>query len=215
MSLRAKIVRKLLRAYIKLSTGKYINYRGIRLYLDSVFNPKRTYSTDLLVEHLHEKTFNELVEVGSGSGALIISLADKINYGIATDVVWRTACCAKQNIVCAKYSHKIDVIVADGLSCFRASSLNVVVFNPPYLPLDPLDEIDLAICCGRKLELFYKFIEELSEKLKKGGEAYITCSSLTGLEKVLSIVKDFGFTCSIEGVKKTIFDKIFLLKISR
>ena len=213
MKIRARLVRKLLRAYIKFSSGKEVNYRGKRIYLNSVFNPKGTYSTDLLVEYLNKRKFRELVEVGSGSGALIISVAEKINYGIATDIVLKAAYCSKQNITSAEYNHKIDVVVADTLSCFRAFSLETVVFNPPYLPLDPADDIDLAICCGEKLELYRRFMKELAEKLKLNGKAFITCSSLTNLSKVLNIAKSYGFRYSVERVKRTVFDKIFLIKV--
>ncbi|HDI74603.1 MAG TPA: hypothetical protein ENF55_01465 [Thermoprotei archaeon] len=212
MRLRARIIRKLLRGYIRLSQGRRVVFRGAELRLDRVFNPKRTFSTDLLADYLESMNIREFVEIGTGSGALVISLRENLSYAVATDISVTAARCAKINFELNGISDKVDVVVADCLSCFRENSLSCIVFNPPYLPLNPVDEIDYALCCGENLEIYRKFFAGVCQTAK--GCVYTTCSSLTGVNEILRLARDYGLKAKVLARKRTPLDTVYLIEVA-
>lgn len=77
-----------------------------------------------------------IIEVGCGSGAVILTIIDQKAFNIAID---RNLHAAYQTLENAKINGiSIPIVVGDKLTPFRKGSLPpTVLFNPPYLPEDP------------------------------------------------------------------------------
>ena len=122
---------------------EFIESRGLKFYTDPhVYRPREDsfLMADILLEN--KITVNDLVEVGPGTGIIILTLAKsnpKLSY-LTVEINYEAALLTRKNSVSNELD-SIQVICTDNLRPFRKNSLpGIVVFNPPYLPVDP--EID-------------------------------------------------------------------------
>ena len=90
---------------------------------------------------------NNLLDVGTGSGNLAITAANEniANNIMATDI-------SSSALKVAKYNHKkicpkkpIDFIRDDFKNCKINSRFNVIISNPPYIPLKKIKTIDAMV----------------------------------------------------------------------
>jgi len=125
--------------------------------------------TELLVEAVLQRrpSPGRIIDVGTGSGAIAASLG-----AIACDISWPALQVAREN-------GAAPLIQADLLTCFADSSFDVVVSNPPYVPLadgpamqrEVRDfEPHLALFAGNDgLEIYRLLIPQARRVLKPGG----------------------------------------------
>lgn len=122
---------------------EYIESRGLKIYTDShVYLPREDsfLMSDIL---LQEKiAIDDLIEIGPGTGIILLTLA-KSNPNssyLTVEINYEAALLTKKNSITNELD-TIQVICSDNIRPFRKNSLpSIVVFNPPYLPVDP--EID-------------------------------------------------------------------------
>ena len=112
---------------------------------NSVFIPRC--ETELLIEQLKAKgKFNSLLEIGTGSGCIAItaSLEGLVEYILATDISESALNITKENIkkFCVT---NIDTVVHNFLISGFKSKFDVVVSNPPYIPIDDMAELQAEI----------------------------------------------------------------------
>ncbi len=114
-----------------------IEISNLKLYLDNnVYAPKE--DSFLFIDSL-EKFDLPILEIGSGSGIILLSLGNLEDINIAVDINMSAAYLTMFNSRVNNFD--TSVICGDGISAFRNNSLpGTVLFNPPYLPMDP--EID-------------------------------------------------------------------------
>lgn len=101
------------------------------------------------------------LEIGPGSGIIISALAKYLSYqshGFFAVDINKFACDATNRTRKAN-NVNVDVINMDLLSCFKPNSVDLLVFNPPYVPTSACD--DLNISEERK------FYDEDAEKVYK------------------------------------------------
>ena len=96
-------------------------------------------------------------------------------------------------------------------------SFDLIIFNPPYLPLDSREDRDSRkATTGGKLgdELILKFIKEAKNHLNPGGIILLLVSSLTPQDKINKVIKSLKFKAEIISKKKLFMESLFVLKIS-
>lgn len=163
---------------------------------EGVYPPSE--DTLLLIEALDEKDIisKEVLEIGTGTGIIAILCAkigaEKVT---ATDVKQRAVECAKKNAELNEV--KIRVLLGNLFEPIGKEKFDTVIFNPPYLPEDPIydkylkDEDKIDLIGGKKgIETTLNFIDELPKHLKKHGKAYIVASSLSVIEDITQRAKE-------------------------
>jgi release factor glutamine methyltransferase len=157
------------------------NFRSVTLDVDErvlIPRPETEQLIDLVLERAVGGT---VVDVGTGSGAIAISLAleGKFERVLATDVSRDALEVARANA--KRYDTNIELRLGSLLSCLPAGSrvINAVVSNPPYISLD--EAIDLppsvrnwepavALFSGREgLLLTSRLARQAGTRLADGG----------------------------------------------
>jgi len=134
--------------------------------------------TELLVETVLQAKPGRLVDVGTGSGAIAITLALEMGRPvIATDLSAEALMVAKSNA--ANLHAPVHFIEGDLLEALADSSVDAVVSNPPYIPLGDCATLQrevrdwephLALFAGRSgLVVYERLIPEARRVLRPGG----------------------------------------------
>lgn len=136
-----------------------------------------------------------LVDVCTGSGVVGLYLVLKgiVSRAVLIDIDSRAVANAYHNVVLKNARDRVVVARCDLLSCIKNRSVDVIVANPPYLPVEErLLYHDLE--AGRTgVEVLSMIIEQASEKLVEKGLLYIVFSSLSSPDRVYSLLVEKGF----------------------
>jgi release factor glutamine methyltransferase len=119
-----------------------------------------------------------IVDVGTGSGAIAVTLALELKRPVlATDLSMEACAVARENA--QRLGAPVQFVVADLLKPFADGSVDIVVSNPPYVPLNDRDglqrevrdwEPSLALYGGADGTAIYdRLIPEAWRVLKPGG----------------------------------------------
>lgn len=211
-ALRSAFVRELLRLLHTYPFHRYgrINYRGLTLFIpQSVFNPTFSFSTDLLLDYIENiEIKGKVLELGCGSGAVSIYIALKFKAEVyCTDVNLFAIRATNINASLNRVGGKVKAVFPENLE--HDISFDYAVTNPPYLPLEPKDEMDLNWCGGPSLEIVEKMLEEADSRLKRRGEIIFTLSSLSG-RKPIKLLMQKGYELVGLKSRRTPFDLIYL-----
>ncbi|HSM91256.1 MAG TPA: methyltransferase [Anaeromyxobacteraceae bacterium] len=113
-------------------------------------------------------------DVGTGTGVLALVLAQRGARVVATDIEPRAVACARENVARLGLSARIDVLEAD---LFAGGRADLVVSNPPWIPVAPVGLLDRAVYdpSGTLLD---RIVADLPIRLTPGGEGWIVVSDL-------------------------------------
>ncbi|XP_014248740.1 hemK methyltransferase family member 2 isoform X1 [Cimex lectularius] len=194
-------------------------------FTDEVYEPRE--DTFLLMDALETdlnliKKSNAMValEIGSGSGVVITSLSLAVPnlYCLALDINPK-ACVATKNTA-ALNKTQVDVIRSDLVKSLRLNkSVDLLIFNPPYVPSDGSDEnsiLDKAwagLERGRStIDWLLPILEELMSNTCLG---YFVAIDENNPEEILSILRSKGFNSETVARRKIIGEKLSILRFSR
>ena len=217
-------------------TGKSYFYRNEFLVNSDVLIPRS--ETEILVEdasHFLKQNQNgstqHVLEVGTGSGALILSLLSEIDFGVsatASDISSKALDVARKNFFLLKFGiHSgttLDFICSDRLSFLedKEQKFDLIVSNPPYIKRKG----DFSLVHPKVHEFephealylddenynswFETFFLQVRSSLKAGG-AFL----MEGHENHLNELKDLAETLCFKNVelKKDYCDRWRFLKI--
>ncbi len=215
--MNAEIVRELLRiSHIVIPHFiRLYRFMGLWLYIPrGVFNPIYTFSSSLIIKHV--KPYGRLLDIGCGSGVLAIYFAkySRVDEVYAYDTCPLSLATTTVNARLNGVEDKVRIIRSKEV-LKEEGFFDYIASNPPYLPLDPRDKLDVLWCGGRNLEVLREIVGLSSKVLKNNGVLAITISSLTNPRKALHILASQGFKASIKALKKTPLDTIFLIEAKR
>jgi len=195
-----------------------IEYRKARIKLgdtDLVYEPAED-SFLLADAALKEaKPGMRILEIGTGSGfvsAVLLANLKEIRL-VATEINPHASRCAKMN--------GVEVIRTDlfrGIKSKNPETLfDLILFNPPYLPTSEEEKVpgwlnyafDGGISGRDTLE---RFLDEVRDYLKPGGEILVLISSITGLDAVKEKMETLGFAVEVVARKKVSFEELIVVK---
>lgn len=124
-----------------METPKYSHLSSIDF--DHVYEPAEDSfllidALELELPFLHSKKPLITVELGSGSGIAITALAKYLNFqshGFFAVDINKFACNATQRTASANEVN-VEIINMDLLTGFKQNSVDLLIFNPPYVPTD-------------------------------------------------------------------------------
>lgn len=147
-----------------------------------------------------------VVDVGTGSGCIVLSLAREFGRDAAflgLDVSPAAVSLATENAVKCGLEGKVKFVVADGLDDFdEPQSIDVIVSNPPYVSTAECETLDPRIRDfeprgaldggAQGLDFYERFISDALNLLKPGGAVFFEIGDGQG-EAVRKLFFDAGF----------------------
>lgn len=137
------------------------------------------------------------LEIGAGNGGTLVGLAGRFRASVGTDLT-------KPDMSDWKNSGA-DFVLADTASCFRASTFDLVAFNPPYL----LGESgDRAVDGGAAMEVPLRFLVEALRVVKKSGSVVFLMNDEAELGNLRAACSKAGFELELILKKKMFFEEL-------
>jgi release factor glutamine methyltransferase len=146
-----------------------------------------------------------VVDVGTGSGCIILSLAKEFSRGVflGTDISAEAVSLARENAALCGLQDAVKLAVADGLDEFDPESVDVIVSNPPYITTADCDTLDprvkdfeprSALDGGvNGLDYYERFIGDAMNVLKPGGALFFEIGEGQG-EALRQLFEEYGFS---------------------
>lgn len=147
------------------------------------------------------------IDIGCGSGIQSLNLLSKgADNVLAVDINPQALEITKYNCSLAGFSAKIHTRRSDLFENVPEKA-DVIVFNPPYVESENLEEIDLD--GGRRgREVLERFLGQAPLHMNKGCVCYFLQTDLNGYAQTEKILKDSGLDFEIVGRKKLFFEEL-------
>lgn len=178
----------------------------------------------LEVDETHLQSFVSpvVVEIGSGSGVLSAfahSMLPKALF-FATDI--NLAACETTSKTCSA----IEPIRASLMTCLRPNSVDILIFNPPYVPTMEVPSrpssdvdnrwLDLALDGGDDgMEITSLVLEGLKYWLAPGGSAYILFCASNRPKDVMARMTAAGWSVTDLGTRRAGWEILTVLRFDR
>jgi len=184
--------------------------------LETVYKPSD--DTELLAEVLDELDIPPvLLEIGSGSGAVSVRAASRGALVLAVDSNPLAAISTRFSSILSGVEERVRPMVGDLFSPVLGLRFKAILFNPPYLPVDPApgDLASTAWAGGRPRgrRVIDRFLSELPRHLAPDGVAILIQTEGNGLGETEERARSVGLSARILREKKVAFDTLLALAI--
>lgn len=186
------------------------------VFLGDVYRPSD--DTWLILELLRERNprGDICVDLGAGSGILGLSLILNnlcrriVFIDISSDAVETTLLNTLRNNV-----RDAIIVQTDSIS-IRDDIVDIVVANPPYLPVQNPGDVDTSTEGGSEgYEVIEYFLEYSSLILKDNGFLYLVYSSFSKPEVVEELITKYGFKTNYSKMKHFFFETLYAVECVR
>lgn len=183
-------------------------------YVGDVYRPSD--DTWLIIDTIENRNprGDLCLDLGSGSGVLglfllLNNLCRRVVFvDISEDAVEST----KLNTLLNNVMH-LSLIVLSDEKTLRERSIDVVLSNPPYLPIRDPGRVDIAVEGGLEgYETVLYFIEYASEVLVNRGLFYLVYSSLSRPEYIVDQLGKRGFNIEYSNSRRFFFETIYVVE---
>ncbi len=153
-----------------------------------------------------------IVDVGTGSGYVAERLATEIGATVIASDIHPGACQQAQ-------TRGLSVVRADLTTAFTDNSIDLITFNPPYLPTAPETEwgdwMERALSGGPTgRAVITPFLNDLARVLSSGGRSLMLASTLSDLDAIREVANSAGLTSSIIAEDKFPFERLVVFELT-
>lgn len=168
----------------------------------------------LLEKNIKRYARGRVLDMGTGLGIQAIEASGYANKVIATDISRRSLRIAKRNAR-EERTRNITFRKSDLFSRI-AGKFDLIIFNPPYLPIDKDIPYDPTTDGGKKgYEVIEGFMAQTDDYLKPDGKILLLFSSLTKKREVDRIIKQHLFKSKVVDKKKISFETLYVYLIEK
>jgi len=171
--------------------------------------------TEHLVEAALRLDAEDVLDVGTGSGALAVTLQLEKSWRVsATDISRPAALVAAGNAL--RLGARVNLVVCDLMSAVASSSMDLIVSNPPYVPRTGEHglqrevrewEPHVALFAGDDgFEIYQRIVADACRVLRSGGWLLMELgfASLTRVSEMLSGWQDIRVEPDLAGIPRVI-----------
>ncbi|HEV2389409.1 MAG TPA: hypothetical protein VGS04_01670 [Nitrososphaerales archaeon] len=163
--------------------------------------------TYLLRDALAPLAGGSCLEIGFGSGTLLAEASGRFQLPVGTDVFGR-----EEARLAA--GPGVELVLADKATCFRDGVFDLVFFNPPYLPSEPIE--DEAVDGGPTgVEVPILFLEEGLRVLGERGTIVALLSNAGDIGSFLSRCGELGLTVESLAEKRLFYETLIVFALHR
>ncbi|MBU4266129.1 MAG: methyltransferase [Candidatus Altiarchaeales archaeon] len=165
----------------------------------------------LLAENLLVEKGDAVLDLGTGTGILALTAAEKADRVVGTDINPIAVELAREN------ARVNGIGNAEFIQCdlFPPGNerFDLIVFNPPYLPVKEPGLLEKAWSGGEGgIEIIERFLDSVSDYLKDDGVFELLISSLGDMERIDEIMKKNQIEYEIIAKRKLFFEELSVIK---
>jgi HemK-related putative methylase len=184
---------------------------GRRLLVQpGVFNPRLLRTGTYLAEFVRQgvvRPHDEVLDLGTGSGASAIAAGDLARRVVAVDVNPAAVRCATENAARLGLD-RVEVRTGDLFDALLPDErFDVVLFNPPFFRGAPRSPADTA---WRSVDVPERFAHGLAERLTPRGRALVLLSSDGDVADWLRPCREEGFDVRLVA-RRDLWNEVFVL----
>lgn len=146
-----------------------------------------------------------VLEIGVGSGILLKELSKRFSTVVGTDIDFESL------LICGQAIHNtVDLICCDAAKALsQTAKYDLIISNPPYLPLEKTDTHDRTIYGGKMgSEAAIAFVKSALNLLKEGGAFLIVLSSLSNISHFHTEIASLGLLKRTISRKELFFESL-------
>jgi release factor glutamine methyltransferase len=198
----ANIVRREKREPLAYILGEW-GFRRLTLKTDRralIPRPETEIVVERALEHVREIEQPEVLDVGTGTGAIALAIADELPNARVTamDVSEDSLSLARENLELTGVNGRVRLVEHDLTSGLGEANFDLVVSNPPYVEPDELPRLQpevrdwephVALVASGATE---KLAQAATEALRPGGWLVLEVAAGAG-ERVERLLSEVGF----------------------
>ncbi len=212
-----RVVDALRRGLQRVAKGEPVQYvlgqwdfRSLTLKVDRralIPRPETEQLVDLVLKSAQVKRAAKplVVDVGTGTGCIILSLAKELRDGVfvGLDISPEALSLARENAALTGLGERVLFAESDGCGEFDPASVDVLVSNPPYIPSHVVDGLEphireheprLALDGGPDgLNVYRALLLDAVMVLKPGGGIFLEIGDEQG-PALRDMLEEYGFT---------------------
>lgn len=152
----------------------------------------------------------KVLDVGTGSGILALAARDAgAREVLAVDIDPSSVKFVKEKGIEVKKSDLFDN---------AKGKFDLIVFNPPYLPVDSREDSESALATtgGEKGdEIIVRFLEDVEKHLEKEGRILLLVSSLTPTKRIEKTLRESGLRQKVVAMQKIFMEELSVWEIRK
>ncbi|MEM3712335.1 MAG: methyltransferase [Thermoproteota archaeon] len=181
---------------------------------DSVYPPSE--DSYLLLDVVKDMRADKALEIGCGCGLISLVLSRNCTEVFATDVNKHACINTLKNLKNNSINSIIHIVNGNLATVFRRDlKFDLIVSNPPYLPVEQSLGEDVSWAAGENNSFSKRLLENALPHLSRDGMMLLVQSSLSDLSGLKRLVEENGFMIEEVSHKEFFFEKIIVFKIIR